>query len=390
MALPFLRKFQVAIDNNYTPVVDGVAASPARLYIAGWTGATLGRRSKLFVFDWQGNRLTDEEFEFDPTSTTYGISFRNDVIYQMTDPSATTVDVVEYSLSGVKSRSRTSASIGTDFGRIEFEPYAITVTSNFTVIGSQNLRFEDGKEVETTFYPSLFFLNNTDLARRATETLENEALTTDRIRAMSNSESRVFVGIHNSGDKFKKVLAYTINPVGYVAADDIGVSVGETPDNLIGLGWNSAGLALVGDNLEVSLFGQPPPPDPIPPQSIRQYELFDSELEQRFDIVRPGQNNAIAKVLATDVPGLYSATAESELTAQSDEQNPVLLSTVETATIIPRWTLPDVQRNDVIFIHRGDPGVQPTQIPAERWRINSIQKASATKRQVFRSASILD
>ena len=82
-ALPKLRQFNVTLPSGFTASKDSVAASPSRVYISAGNGASAGLGSKIFVFDWYGNRQEAEEFTFPAAFETRGIAFRNTKIYQM-------------------------------------------------------------------------------------------------------------------------------------------------------------------------------------------------------------------------------------------------------------------------------------------------------------------
>ena len=141
---------------------------------------------------------------------------------------------------------------------------------------------------------------------------ETDIAITDTIVGLAHSGNRVWMALNDSSGGFVKI-AVLDQTLSRVATEDIKTApTGLT--SLFGVAWNGSSLAVLsqatGQVHTVHLYGDELPPEVTPDLASQQYDLFDSDYEQKFDVVTPGKNVAVSAVKAVDIPGLMSTSSE--------------------------------------------------------------------------------
>ena len=374
-ALPYLRKFTITMDTGYTPIQGVATASADRLYIGGQkTGA--GLNGKIFVYDWEGNRHTSEEFTVDATLPLVGIFLANDTMYvSLETPSVFNWKIVPYSLGG-------DAGVGWTYGsgygwRIDkFLGITYSPSSNtfFTLYDVTNTAIIAGEKYFTE-------VQEFRLPGRNVNAIESFAL--DRKTGDTNwvpiggIASRPG-GIYVAERAKDRILAYDA----FIKEDrdDFIILPDDFPDGtLTSITFFFTLLAVVSDktsDFKVFLFGEEFPPG-IPGVPRVQYHGF-SEVEERFDVVKPGSGVTVQSHVATDVKGLRET--EQNLLVVTDPTT--LQNRLRIINFIPKITIPDIEEGDVVFLHYGDPGEKPTTMPMERWEVQGQRFVGNYEKQV--------
>ena len=372
-ALSFLRKFQFALDSNYEAIPTVMTASSDRLYIGGQQGSS-GLNGKVFAFDFQGVRMTGEEFTVAAAFSFGGLFFLDDVLYQVQNRSTSPyISVVPYSLSGVAG----NAIAAEDAGDRTDGPIANSTTQGFAIIGNKAYvpyMWRRSSEVRYQLaeydWPSMELTNDSAFVfPDAYRSMSPEGFT-DRVGGW-------YLGYFGSPSR---IVGFDTT----LTEDSVNSFNLESGISLNGIAYN--GFTLFVQDLfgpDIRLYGVETPVAVLRKFTpTRQYEGM-AEFEERFDIVTPGQGTGISEVKATNIKGIrQTGTSLVGLPADAD-----LATRLNTLSFVPKDTVPNIAVGDVLFLNTSG-NEEPVLLATERWAINGKNEVGNGKSQTIISTKV--
>ena len=347
-----------------------MAVSYTRIYVAAWK-TTIGLNSKVFVFDHDGIRKQTEEFSFSNTSKTVGLAFHLDRLYQLQQLSSLIspfLRVIPYNLQGVGS---TAIDVGAVSSVTPYSPY--TPIYGFTILDNKvyilfNSAYNYGNTIDRVSrfgFPSFGYDNSSII-------LPQEILVPAGLAPRTGG---FYIGGTRSNNT-DHIWAFDTG-LSAVTGDDIPIVTGL--GTIRDMAWSGYGLYVLNTNDDIFIYGTEVPLSPTQPfKSRMQYQGFEA-FEERWDIVGIN-NNAITAVRAADIRAIRETNLENFSISRQDVSLTAQLSVIN---VVPKWTIETLEPGDVIFLHTGPIGADPTVIPTQRWTIEGISGAGETHTQTL-------
>ena len=334
---------------------------------------------KIFVYDWQGNRITREEITPASNVQFRGLFFLDDVLYQMRQR-LQNVEFLPYTLQGVGQTSF-SANPGNileggqggfsgEIPTLAHPAIGVAYLSNRVYIPYESFHDRGNPTSWSAIaYPWTALTFDTTLFWHIPSVIYGD-----------NSPPRGFCprpGGFYMGDNTENIVYGLDATFSRESDDDITV---DSAVNMTSLAWNGFNLAVIGSGGNVYLYGvELPTPAPTPEVSGRsQYEIL-GDFEERFDIVKIGEANAITEVVASNIQAIRQTNIEGVSVSSSVD----IEAQLQNITLIPKIPIPEVERGDIVFLHTGEPDEEPAQIGAERWEVSGFDEVAGGLHQVI-------
>lgn len=344
-SLPYLRKFDVPIATQQ------MAASSEHLFV--------DNISTVVVYDFQGTEIR----RFSAGGTAPKLDYANDLLYRLGQYPPT---LTPYTDEG-------DAQTAIAFDLVSASSQGLTSNTlirDFVIAGELLHVFYRGTGGD--FRKSYNFPSLTRADTNPAIALPSSLRTAKSITRRSDG----FFVLKSDG------TVVALDPTfGFDTVDDIDFA-GELTAGAA-MAWNGHALCVYAST-EVFLFGEEVPAPLVPAVFVptQQYFLFQN-YEERFDIVAVGQDNSISEVKHSHIAAIRQTDSRHNVA----ESLSVLLNTI---LLIPKFTVDDIETGDIVFRHLGSPETEPTQVPAERWRVDGVESVGHHYRQIITATRVTE
>ena len=359
MPLSYLKQTEFMIPTGYSVSRGAMTADSQRVYFA----AAHATQPMLLIYDMEGGR--QEAAEFNIHALRAGRSFdaiANDAenLYLVSNSPGlgSIADVYPYAKTGVAGR-------------------------RFALEG-----IPDNSPFETV--RGAIFLND-EIVILLQRTVGESRLSIARFRPDGSYVSNSFsvLGIPSDADPRGMTLAgnrvYLLDAqqvlaldrgFAYVSSENVAVASADP----VSVGWNGNAL-LVYDDGSVDFYGGQQQDLPVTPSRLpRQYRSRAfRKYEEMLDVVKRNADGTLTK-RRIGVKGLRYSTLEEVYVSDSAD----LTTFINLHTIIPQYSMPEIEVDDFIFGNMGATDDQPpVELPAERYQVKGFGEWGGYKQVLY-------